>query len=295
MKKITSGIYGLNPLMDSGINVNSTTVVIGASGAGKTTFATQFLRRGLEDGQEGIFVSLDENKEQIIREAVEMGWPEVLDYLEEEQLVFIDASGKDFSDFIQKELPSFVNEYKGADARIVIDPLTPVLWAIEERYRQRDIVGFMLKETRKVGTVLCTLEEHSTLGDLSGPETIIPMYLADNVIHLRYVSTGPAVSRTMKIIKARSTRHSENEHFYQIMKGLGIVVRTGETREETGNEVPEKIKEILREYAGRIPQSVYRRLHRALNELVDSDFQGFTEDEVVQYILTEYPPIEKGE
>ena len=79
MRKIRSGILGLNPLIDGGINENSTTVVIGASGAGKTTFATQFIRMGLEQGQEGIFVSLDENKEQIIREAVEMGWSEVLE------------------------------------------------------------------------------------------------------------------------------------------------------------------------------------------------------------------------
>ena len=67
MRKIRSGVYGLNPLLDGGVNENSTTVVIGRSGAGKTTLATQFIRRGLQDGQEGIFVSLDENKEQIIR------------------------------------------------------------------------------------------------------------------------------------------------------------------------------------------------------------------------------------
>ncbi|MFQ6059684.1 MAG: RAD55 family ATPase [Thermoplasmata archaeon] len=58
MKKIKSGIYGLNELIDGGMNENSTTVVIGSSGAGKTTFATQFIRRGLEEGQEGIFVRL---------------------------------------------------------------------------------------------------------------------------------------------------------------------------------------------------------------------------------------------
>ena len=108
MRKIRSGIYGLNPLLDGGVNENSTTVVIGRSGAGKTTLATQFIRRGLQDGQEGVFVSLDENKEQIIREAVEMGWSDILDYLDNELLVFIDASGREFSNFIRKELPAFV-------------------------------------------------------------------------------------------------------------------------------------------------------------------------------------------
>ena len=108
MNKVRTGILGLNPLLDGGFNENSTTVVIGRSGAGKTTLATQFIRRGLHEGQEGIFVSLDENKEQIIREAVEMGWSDILGYLDDEQLVFIDASGREFSTFIRKELPAFV-------------------------------------------------------------------------------------------------------------------------------------------------------------------------------------------
>ena len=132
MRKIRTGIFGLNPLLDGGFNEHSTTVVIGASGAGKTTFATQFIRRALVDRQEGIFVSLDENKEQIIREAVEMGWSDILEYLDDELLVFIDASGREFSNFIRKELPAFVDDWKGANARIAVDPLTPVMWSTKE-------------------------------------------------------------------------------------------------------------------------------------------------------------------
>src|SRR3990172_7896046 len=147
-----------NPLLDGGFNETSTTVVIGRSGAGKTTLATQFIRRGLHEGQEGIFVSLDENKEQIIREAVEMGWSDILGYLDEELLVFIDASGREFGNFIRKELPAFVADWQGANARIAVDPLTPVMWSTKDAYEQRELIGFMLKETRKVGTVLCTLE-----------------------------------------------------------------------------------------------------------------------------------------
>src|SRR5512137_1607840 len=101
MKKIKSGIYGLNQLLDGGVNENSATVIIGAAGAGKTTCAIQFIRRGLETGQLGIFVSLDENRDQIVKEAIAMGWDEINDYIEDEKLIFIDASGKDFADFIR--------------------------------------------------------------------------------------------------------------------------------------------------------------------------------------------------
>ena len=72
MRKIKSGVVGLDSLVDGGLNELSTTVVIGTSGAGKTTFVTQFLRRGLEQNHDALFVSLDENQEQIIKEAVEI-------------------------------------------------------------------------------------------------------------------------------------------------------------------------------------------------------------------------------
>ncbi len=288
MKKIKSGIYGLNDLIDGGMNENSTTVVIGSSGAGKTTFATQFIRRGLEQGQEGIFVSLDENKEQIIREAVEMGWSEVLEYLDDELLVFIDASGREFSNFIKKELPAFVSDWSGSKARIAVDPLTPVMWSSTDPYEQRDLIGFMLKQTRKVGTVLCTLEEHGGTSDLSGAETVIPMYLADCVIHLRYLPLEGGVSRMMKIVKCRSSRHSEHSHPYFLMRGLGLVVEKGEYEQISTNDIPKDMKTKLAEKKENLPPKVYDRLEKALDELTDGDFKGLKAANLVENILDEY-------
>src|SRR5437867_11222785 len=112
----------------------------------------------------------------MIREAAAMGWSHILDYLDNELLVVIDASGREFSNFIPKELPAFVADWKGSNARIVVDPLTPVLWSTKDLYEQRDMIGYMFKQTRKVVTVLCTLEEYG-LGDFVGTETVISMYL----------------------------------------------------------------------------------------------------------------------
>ncbi len=285
MKKIKSGIFGLNPLLDGGINENSTTVVIGRSGAGKTTFATQFIRRGLMDGQEGIFVSLDENKEQIIREAVEMGWSDILDYLQDELLVFIDASGREFSNFIRKELPAFVEDWKGSNARIAVDPLTPVMWSTKDNYEQRDLIGFMLKQTRKVGTVLCTLEEHGA-GDLTSPETVIPMYLADCVIHLRYTAEGGEPGRELKIVKARSSRHSRLAHPYHIVRGLGLIVEPGEFRRSTSTKIPSQLRQLLQKPD--VPRAVADRVEKLLEGLTDDDFRNLTPEQLLDLIRHEY-------
>jgi hypothetical protein len=139
--------------------------------------------------------------------------------------VFVDAGGKQFSNFIRRELADFVREWEGHAARIVIDPLTPVLWSVKEKYEQRELVSFLLRQTRRIGTVLCTLEEHGVVGELSAPELIIPMYLADNVIHLRYASHEHPEQRELKIIKCRNSKHSRSWHPYGIVKGAGLYVR----------------------------------------------------------------------
>jgi KaiC/GvpD/RAD55 family RecA-like ATPase len=267
--------------LDGGVNENSTTVVIGRSGAGKTTLATQFIRRGLQDGQEGVFVSLDENKEQIIREAVEMGWSDILDYLDNELLVFIDASGREFSNFIRKELPAFVADWKGSNARIVVDPLTPVLWSTKDLYEQRDLIGYMFKQTRKVGTVLCTLEEHGQ-GDLAGPVTVIPMYLADCVVHLKFNSDQANPSRLLNIVKCRNSRHSPSAHAFQIVRGLGIVIEGVDGRKAVSTKAPSQLRQLL------LTHSMPKNVRDALDGLTDDDFRTLKPEQVLELIIQEY-------
>ncbi len=295
MKKIKTGVYGLNKLLDGGINQNTVTAVIGSSGAGKTTLATYFLKRGVEQGEDAIFITLDEEPKQIIKEVIEMGWEEIEDYIDNGSMVFVDAGGKQFSDFIKSELAGFVDEWHGYNARIVIDPLTPVLWSVQHKYEQRDLVSFLLRETRKIGTVVCTLEEHSVLGDLSGPDLVIPMYLADNVIHLRYRSHESPERRDMKIIKCRSSRHSHFWHSYKIVRGSGVIVREAHLAKEMPSKRVDFINRLDRALA-QIPEdkrenltpSVKKSIHRTAELLSQEDIGPLDPEYIIKQILTEY-------
>jgi len=288
MEKIPSGVFGLNDLLYGGINKNSTSVVIGTSGAGKTTFALQFIMRGLETGEDGLFITLDENQKQIINEANAMGWKGINRFLDEGKLMFIDASGEQFARFIREELPGLITKWKGIDARIVIDPLTPVIWAVEDRYHQRDLLSFLLREVRQIGTVVCTLEEHGMAGNLQGEETVIPMYLSDSVIHLRYLTQGDKVERKIKVIKCRSSKHSELAHQYRIVEGLGIIIHDPSTDPKEIKSKPIHVDEGLEEKLEHLPGPIAKRIKVAFGRLTSKDLEGLPPKHLISYIEREY-------
>lgn len=75
INRIPSGIPGLDELIENGLPQNRTFLVSGATGAGKTIFATQFLYNGAYlYGEPGIYVSLDERPDLIRQDMLKFGW-----------------------------------------------------------------------------------------------------------------------------------------------------------------------------------------------------------------------------
>lgn len=284
MEKVKTGIFGLNPLLDGGFNKNSVTVVVGAPGAGKTTFVNQFLRKGLEEGQEAIYISLEENKEQIVAECKEMGWDDVDEYFELGLLVLLEAGGIEFSKFIKDDFPSFVNEWKGSEARIVIDPLTPIIWAEDNKYEQRSLISSLFKEAKKIGTVVATLEEHGVQGYMGGEEVITPMYLADCVIHLKIVEP---FGRMLSIRKCRSSWHSEEEHPFKIIRGPGLIVHRKPIFKSI-KTIPADLKARIEGMLSAVSEKDRRHIESVLEHISEEDMGEIEPKELVDYIMEEY-------
>jgi circadian clock protein KaiC len=71
--RLPSGIPGLDDLLNGGYFVGSTTVVAGISGVGKSVMALQFIAEGARRGERSLMLSLDEQVEQIMRNAASIG------------------------------------------------------------------------------------------------------------------------------------------------------------------------------------------------------------------------------
>ena len=136
-----------------------------------------------------------------------------------------------------------------------------------------------------MGTVLCTLEEHGAT-DLTGPETVIPMYLADCVIHLRFDHVAAKHTREMQIIKCRNSRHDQEPYPYEILKGLGIVLQGVDARRTATAKVPSQLRQMLLTRA--LPKEARERLEKSLDGLTDEDFRSLKPEQVLELILQEY-------
>ena len=89
--RVTSGIDGLDVMVNGGFPKGRIILIRGPPGMGKTILCGQFLYNGARNHEKGLFVSLEETKDQLIRELYLVGMD--FRHLERDGLVtFLDAS-----------------------------------------------------------------------------------------------------------------------------------------------------------------------------------------------------------
>jgi KaiC/GvpD/RAD55 family RecA-like ATPase len=225
-ERVRTGIFGLDSIIEGGFRRNTAVVLAGSSGTGKTTFAIQFVLAGLEQGEQALYISMEETPEQILRDSKLMGL-DLSPYVDK-TLFFVHLRGENFKRMIREQLPKMVRERseEEVDTRVAIDPVTPLLWASSEKLDQRELVSELFNTLKQLGVVLATVEEHSQPGAVLGQDVLLPVYLADGAIHLEYYPIGGAFNRTLKILKMRGTQHGEELYPYTFVRGAGAVIRT---------------------------------------------------------------------
>jgi KaiC/GvpD/RAD55 family RecA-like ATPase len=286
-EKVSSGIPGLDDLIEGGFYPKSTIVLLGSSGTGKSTFAAQFLMDGIEQGEQALYVTLEEPPEQIMREADLMGFDMRKYY--EKNLFFIHLKGKNFKKMIEEQLPQLVKARADYNipTRVVIDPMTPVIWATQDKLEQRELIGKLFYTLKELGVVLCTVEEHSRPGETIGEDVLLPIYLSDGAVHLEYYPIGGAFNRTLKILKMRGAHHGEGVYPYLFARGIGIVVRTSPVQmpEETTRSHTKTFEEAYKTAESlKAPARVLDRI-RLMQKHWDYDYSP---EEALQILFNSY-------
>jgi circadian clock protein KaiC len=220
--RISSGIPGLDEMMEGGFPFPSTILVAGGAGTGKTTFALQFLFDGAKKGEKGLyFTTLSEPTQWLLRFASRFSFVKKECLEKDVKCVELGLVLQEPKDIINKIIP--LMEKNIADfmpKRIVIDPITVVGNMIGKDYRK-----FLFNlTTRLKNWQAVTLLTGEVMP--SEPYPLEVAYIADGVILLSNIEEDKRRRRYLEVLKMRGTAHITGKHLSDIDSD-GVIITPG--------------------------------------------------------------------
>lgn len=217
----STGLPGLDEMLDGGLPVGTATMVAGGAGTGKTLMGLHFINAGVAQGEPGVIVTFQENPAQLRRIAKGFGWD--LKTLEEQKLlVHLYHSPVELQPDIHTARVKDAVRAIGAK-RILIDSLKDLEIATRDKVRYKDYVYALVNDFKRDGvTILLTNEISELFGPFQLSEWGVS-FIADNVILQRYVELRGQMSRALSVLKVRGSQHSkEIREFYISADGIHI-------------------------------------------------------------------------
>jgi len=219
IKRVKTGIYGFDDLVEGGIPEGFIVVATGTPGTGKTTFSMQFLLEGMKKNEKCIFFSFEEKVEQLIKQSVRYGW-DIGKYLEKG---YLEIFG--FTMLSTEEIIEIIDTFK--PKRIVFDSLNIFsdITDIRKSSELRNIIK-VIKE-KKITCLAITEKKHG----LEVKEFDDFDFMADGILFFDKKLTNELdVQKTyfVEIQKMRLTKINEtSQHFIFADNGIEIKSQGG--------------------------------------------------------------------
>ena len=238
MKRMATGVPGLDLVLGGGLEPGSVTVLAGAPGTGKTILAQQIcFANATAQNRAAYYTTLSEPHSKLVRhlDPFDFFAPEALG----RQVEYLHLG-----DLIRDDRPGRMGPLVDEVARKALDE-HPALVVIDSAKALRDFTGE--RELRMALYDLTSRIAHADgalllLGEYTPAEMAagVEFSLADTIIHLAYESREPIDRRWLRVVKMRGTHHLEGKHTFRISPvGFEVFPRietldTGPAQEVTG-------------------------------------------------------------
>lgn len=219
LPKAASGIQGLDEITGGGLPRGRPTLVCGGAGAGKTLFSIEFLVRGIEMGEPGVFMAFEENAEELAQNVAALGFD--LEHLSSRKKLLVDfvsverAEIEETGEYDLEGL--FVRLGHAIDTvrakRVVLDTLESLFAGLSNEALVRAELRRLFRWLKARGvTAIVTAERGVGTLTRHGLEE----YVSDCVILLDHRVTDQVSTRRLRVVKYRGSAHGTNEYPFLI-------------------------------------------------------------------------------
>jgi len=202
--RVSSGVPGFDDLVEGGLLKNRLYVVSGPPGSGKTTFCSQFITQGAKEGENCVYLTMHETKEELMQDmsGFDFGFDRAIKSDTIQFLNLVTESGKRaITQFgteggLTNRLVAFL-ESNEVD-RAVIDS-TMLLQHFFQQDVSDEITGFLsaLKQTDATILLISEMTDPTSYSD--------EHYLAHGVIFFHNFLDSSGMTRGVQVIKMRGT------------------------------------------------------------------------------------------
>lgn len=212
MERVDSGIRNLDRLLGGGLPRRQMALVEGVPGAGKSNLGLEFLYRGAQKGENGVYVSFQDTAEEVLRSTT-FDW-DFESYVRDGSIRIFDMDPYRYD-----EAASVIRgEIQEIDAkRVVIDPVTAMDLYIDSRKDIRKNLVDMETMLKDLGVTTLLVAE-------AAEATEIEEEVADSIIVMEVKRDDDEVRREIFVRKLRGSDFEEGVHPYEFTsKGLRVV------------------------------------------------------------------------
>ncbi|MEM0093165.1 MAG: KaiC domain-containing protein [Thermofilum sp.] len=254
VERLSTGIEGLDKLLAGGVPPGFFVALVGMPGTGKTIACIHFVWAGLKRGESAIYVTTEESRESIIRQAAQFK----MDFekaMEEKKLVIIDAlmrgAGDEWSlkDVTVEEMLNKVIEAKKqlgySCRRLVIDSMSAFWLRAPVRAREESYVVKRILSKWNL-TIYATSQYAITTGSAFGWGI---EHVADGIIHFMRRLVNGVLVRYLIVEKMRQTPHDLRAWEIQITDGVGLTLVRPLARRAEDEALPEHVSKRIKRYA----------------------------------------------